>query len=329
VDFLQNNSEKYFSSEELGGLCSQNILKTLVKNSIISEEKRQITKNYDINLANVELNKLTTEQDEVFQNIKKLGHEKPILLEGITGSGKTEIYFHLFKYYLEQPNFQALFLLPEIALTSQFLDRFKQQFKCINVAVWHSNISGIERNVVWQKAHSGEIRIVIGVRSSLFLPFKNLKLITLDEEHDGSYKQTDNGCYNARDMANVRAKLDGAKIVLGSATPSIESLINVERHKYEYFYLKSRYGKSVIPVIEVIDLKKERPKHGKYLSKQLINAMRDEFERGNQVMLFLNRRGYAPIAICGECGHRFLCKNCSCNLAVHDKKQKFICHQCG
>jgi primosomal protein N' (replication factor Y) len=222
-----------------------------------------------------------------------------------------------------------LFLLPEIALTGQFLDRFKQQFKCSNTAVWHSNISGIERNSVWQKVYKGEIKIVIGARSSLFLPFKNLKLIVLDEEHDGSYKQADNGCYNARDMANVRAKFNGAKITLGSATPSIESLINVEKHKYEYFYLKSRYGKSVIPIVEVVDLKKNKLKHDKYLSKQSIEAMREEFKKGNQTMLFLNRRGYAPIAICRECGHRFLCKNCSCNLAVHGKKQKFICHQCG
>jgi primosomal protein N' (replication factor Y) len=330
VDFLSNNSEKSFCFDDLKDMCSLNILKTLAKNSIITDEKRQVTKNYDIDLKYVELNKLTAEQEEIFQKIKELDCKKPILLEGITGSGKTEIYFHLFKYYLEQENGnQMLFLLPEIALTSQFLDRFKQQFKCKNVAIWHSNIGGVERSAIWQKVYGGEIRIVIGARSALFLPFKNLKFIALDEEHDNSYKQTDNGCYNARDMANVRAKFEDVKILLGSATPSIESLINVEKHKYEYFYLKSRYGKSVIPVVEVVDLKKEKMKHDKYLSKHLINSMQREFEKGNQVLLFLNRRGYSPIAICRECGHRFLCKNCSCNLAVHNKKQKFICHQCG
>ncbi|MDR2760435.1 MAG: primosomal protein N' [Rickettsiales bacterium] len=331
MDFLRSNSPNFFSPEQLKGLCSLGILKTLVKNSILEEEKRQLNgcDSCRVDMEKVKLNVLTPSQLEIFQKIRDLDDKKPILLDGVTGSGKTEIYFHLFRHYLSENGNQALFLLPEIALTNQFIDRFKSQFNCQDVAVWHSAVGDGKKSVLWQGVHNGDIKIIIGARSSLFLPFKNLKLIVLDEEHDGSYKQTDNGCYSARDMATVRAKFENCKIALGSATPSIESLLNVERNKYNYFYLQSRYGKSLMPTVEVVDLRKEKLKNDKYLSPTLIANMGAELEKGGQVLLFMNRRGYSPIALCQECGHRFLCKNCSCNLAAHSKKHKLICHQCG
>lgn len=330
-NFLQNNKNNFYSYNELKEFSSLNVLKTLVKNGLVEEKANEVDKyNYNIELDKILLNTLTDEQGKVYNNILNFNDNKPILLEGITGSGKTEIYFHLFEYYLKSDNkSQILFLLPEIALTSQFIMRFKTQFNCKNVAVWHSNISESEKNSIWQKVFNNEIKVVIGARSSLFLPFKNLKLIIVDEEHDASYKQTENGCYNARDMAIVRAKIEKAKIVLGTATPSMESIINAESGKYNYCLLESRYGKAVKPIVEIVDLKKDKLKSNCYLSKHLIQEMKIELDKNNQVLLFMNRRGYAPIAICKECGHRFLCKNCSCNLTVHMKKHKFVCHQCG
>ena len=252
---------------------------------------------------------------------------KPILLEGITGSGKTEIYFHLFEYFIKQDK-QVLFLLPEIALTSQFINRIKSQFLCKDVAVWHSAISNSQKKEMWNKILNNEIKLVIGARSSLFLPFSNLSLIVVDEEHDSSYKQVDNGCYNARDMAVLKAKIENIKIVLGSATPSLESLINVDNNKYNYLFLKSRFGESVEPIINIIDLKQDKKNDG-YLSKKLILEIKEELDKKNQVLLFMNRRGYSPIAICRECGEKITCPNCSSSLTVHKNNGLYVCHQCG
>ncbi|MDR1499163.1 MAG: primosomal protein N' [Rickettsiales bacterium] len=332
VDFLSNNIGKNYTFDDLKDFCSLNVLKTLVKNGIIVE-KRVAANNPDfsVNLNNIKLNKLSDEQNEVYSKIVKFidgGDNRPILLEGATGSGKTELYFHLFEKMLrENINNQVLFLLPEIALTSQFLTRVEMQFNCENVAIWHSNISDSRKKVIWNGVIHNKIKIVMGARSSLFLPFAKLSLIVIDEEHDGSYKQTDNGCYNARDMAVVRTKLNNCPAVLGSATPSLESLVNVENGKYNYVYLKNRFGKSTMPDIEIINLLKEKPKKDKYLSQKLLTQMKTELDKKNQVLLFMNRRGYAPIAICNECGYRFCCPNCSCCLTVHGNS--FICHQCG
>lgn len=330
VNFLKNNSKKSYSFEELKDICSLNILKTLAKNGIISEKKiKQDKINFDINLNKIKLNTLSEEQNNIFLKIldfiKK--DNKPILLEGATGSGKTEIYFHLFEEILKENNDnQVLFLLPEIALTNQFVDRIKNQFNCENVAIWHSNIANGRKQKIWNGITDGKIKLIIGARSALFLPFNKLAAIVVDEEHDSSYKQTENGCYNARDMAIVRAKLNNCPIILGSATPSLESLINVENKKYNYVFLKNRFGKSVKPNIEIVDLKKEKLQKDKYLSKTLLNNIKTELNKKNQIMLFMNRRGYAPIALCNECGYKFTCPKCSCYLTVH--KNFLLCHQC-
>ena len=323
VDFLKENKDKSFSFNELKSLCSLNILKTLVKNGIICEKKEN---QHNYNIENIVLNTLSIEQENVYKKILELDN-KPILLEGITGSGKTEIYFHLFEYFIKQDK-QVLFLLPEIALTSQFINRIKSQFLCKDVAVWHSAISNSQKKEIWNKVLNNEIKLVIGARSSLFLPFSNLSLIVVDEEHDSSYKQVDNGCYNARDMAVLKAKIENIKIVLGSATPSLESLINVDNNKYNYLFLKSRFGESAEPIIDIIDLKQEKKNDG-YLSKKLILEIKEELDKKNQVLLFMNRRGYSPIAICKECGERIICPNCSSSLTVHKSSGLYVCHQCG
>lgn len=330
-DFLKINSGKNYIFEELKQYCSLNILKTLVKNSIIIEKKEEFKK-YNFGITNIELNTLSSEQCLIFDKITSFikDNKKPILLDGATGSGKTEIYFHLFEKFLnENKKNQVLFLLPEISLTSQFIDRIKKQFVCKDVAVWHSNISDCDKKNIWFGVLSGEIKIVIGARSSLFLPFNKLSLIVVDEEHDLSYKQVDNGCYNARDMAIIRAKIENCPVILGSATPSLESLINVENNKYNYVYLKNRFGKSIIPLINIVDLTKEKLNSNKYLSSKLLEEMKIELDKNNQVLLFMNKRGYSPIALCKECGHRFVCKNCSSNLTVYKKNKLFVCNQCG
>ena len=323
VEFLKNNGEKSFVFNELKHLASLNIIKTLVKNGILSEKKENI-KNYTI--ENIQLNKLSPAQDVIFNKIIE-NTEKPILLEGITGSGKTEIYFHVFEHFIKQ-NKQVLFLLPEIALTSQFISRIKSQFKCKDIAVWHSNVSDTQKNDIWHRVINNEIKMVVGARSALFLPFSDLAAIVVDEEHDLSYKQTDNGCYNARDMAILRANLEKCCVILGSATPSLESIINVKNGKYNYLFLKNRYGESSKPVINIIDLKKEKLEKDKYLSKTLLLHMEEEFKKHNQILLFMNRRGYSPIAICNECGERLICPHCSSALTFHKSKKILLCHQC-
>ncbi|MDR2778663.1 MAG: primosomal protein N' [Rickettsiales bacterium] len=341
INFLRDNFPREFSSGELKCFCSATVLKKLVEDAIIAENRvresirdafaDKISK-YTIDLEKITLNELSLEQkianDDILNLLKSNG--KPVLLEGITSSGKTEVYFHLIEKILrENDRGQILFLLPEIALTSQFVNRFKRQFNCEDVALWHSGISESNRKIIWNAVNDGKIRFVMGARSSLFLPFYRLALVIVDEEHDGSYKQSDKVCYNARDMAVVRAYLNGCPIILGSATPSLESLFNVENKKYSHVTLYSRFGNSTIPAIEIIDLTTDKLKPDNFISSRLAREMEFELARGKQVLLFMNRRGYAPVALCNSCGYRFICSRCAIALAVHGKEGFLICHHCG
>ncbi len=309
------------------------VFKMIFNEKFLNIRKRPFKyENFEIDISKIKLNNLSEEQKNVFQEILQLMSldNKPILLEGATGSGKTEIYFHLFKKILEQDKkSQMLFLLPEIALTSHFIDRFNSQFQTKDVVIWHSEVTSSYKNAIWNGINYGKIRIVIGARSALFLPFNNLKLIVVDEEHDNSYKQTDNGCYNGRDMAVLRAKIENCKIILGSATPSIESLVNSDNKKYHHIFLKSRFGKSIEPDIELVDLKKEKLKKDRYISQKLKETIEEILDKKQQVLLYMNRRGYAPIALCSECGYRFICPQCSVALTVHKDNNTLLCHQCG
>ncbi len=249
------------------------------------------------------------------------------LVDGVTGSGKTEIYFEAIAAAVEAGR-QVLILLPEIALTSTFLDRFEARFGA-RPGEWHSDISPKKREQLWRQVATGEIRVVAGARSALFLPFADLGLIIVDEEHDPAYKQEDRVFYHARDMAIVRGQLSKAPVILASATPSIESRVNADRGRYHYYRLESRYGDAVLPDIHRIDMKKYTPPRGKFISPVLHKAIGGALEAGQQSLLFLNRRGYAPLTLCRVCGHRFQCPNCSSWLVEHRFRRQLQCHHCG
>jgi len=248
------------------------------------------------------------------------------LLDGVTGSGKTESYFEAVAEALAQ-NRQTLILLPEIALTVQFLDRFATRFGC-RPAEWHSDMTERERRHTYRAVMSGEARVVAGARSALFLPFENLGLIVADEEHDHAYKQEEGVIYNARDMAVVRARLENCPIVLSSATPSLETYLNAKNNRYEWLKLPARHGAASMPVIELVDLRIDG-EPGKYISKPLLEAVGQVISAGEQALLFLNRRGYAPLTLCQACGHKETCRNCSSWLVEHRYRGRLVCHHCG
>ena len=249
------------------------------------------------------------------------------LLDGVTGSGKTEVYFEAIADALRN-NLQVLILLPEIALTTTFLDRFEQRFGA-PPAEWHSGLNPKKREKTWRQIATGEIRVVAGARSALFLPFADLGLIIVDEEHDAAYKQQDRVFYNARDMAIVRASINDIPVILASATPSIESRVNADRGRYQRIILSKRHGDAVLPDLAIIDMRKNPPPRGSFLSPVLTGAMAETLKRGEQSLLFLNRRGYAPLTLCRICGHRFQCKNCSAWLVEHRFRGQLQCHHCG
>jgi primosomal protein N' (replication factor Y) len=252
---------------------------------------------------------------------------RPILLEGVTGSGKTEVYFEAVAACIRTGR-QALILMPEIALTAQFLDRFAQRFG-VRPAAWHSGVGGKRRERLRAAVAAGEALVVVGARSALFLPFARLGLIVVDEEHEAAYKQEDGVHYHARDMAVVRGRLEGCPVVLASATPSIETRVNAARGRYRHILLPERFGGRRLPDIAAIDMRKDQPERGRFLSPPLVNAVKHTLERGEQALLFLNRRGYAPLTLCRACGHRYQCKNCSTWLVEHRFRRALVCHQCG
>lgn len=253
------------------------------------------------------------------------------LLEGVTGSGKTEVYFEALKHILAdetRPDGQILVLLPEIALTSQWLERFEARFG-VEPVVWHSNMGTVARRRGWKGAATGQARVVVGARSSLFLPYKDLRLIIVDEEHDQSFKQEEGVLYHARDMAVVRASLVKCPVVLASATPSYESLLNVERGKYQHLTLTQRHGGAQLPDVILVDLRVEQPPRGRWISGPLEAALTDTLSKGQQALLFLNRRGYAPLTLCRTCGERMTCPHCTSWLVEHRQRGMLMCHHCG
>jgi primosomal protein N' (replication factor Y) len=249
------------------------------------------------------------------------------LLDGVTGSGKTEAYFEGVAEALNA-GAQALILLPEIALTVQFLDRFAARFGSRPLE-WHSDLSDRERRRVYRAVVSGEARVVAGARSALFLPFQKLGFIVVDEEHEQAYKQEDGVIYHARDMAVVRARLENCPIVLSSATPSLETFINAKSGKYEWLKLAHRYGAADMPAVKLIDLRKDGGEAGQFLSPSLRAALADTLAAGEQALLFLNRRGYAPLTLCKLCGHKETCRNCSAWMVEHRYRKRLVCHHCA
>jgi primosomal protein N' (replication factor Y) (superfamily II helicase) len=255
------------------------------------------------------------------------GNAPVILLEGVTGSGKTEVYFEAIAEAVRHDR-QALILMPEIALTGQFLERFARRFG-VRPAAWHSGVSGRRRERLFAGIADGGVKVVAGARSALFLPYANLGLIVVDEEHEAAYKQEDGVHYHARDMAVVRGRYEKCPIVLASATPSIETRVNAQRRRYAKLDLPERFGGKQLPNIRAVDLKREAMQPGRWLSPTLTFAMEDALARGEQTLLFLNRRGYAPLTLCRACAHRYECPNCSAWLVEHRFRRALICHHCG
>lgn len=273
---------------------------------------------------------LRSEQSAAADALRKAVLERNFsvsLLDGVTGSGKTETYFEAVAQALREGR-QVLILLPEIALTVQFLERFAARFGC-RPAEWHSDMGQKQRKHVYRSVLSGEARVVVGARSALFLPFCDLGLIIVDEEHEQAFKQEEGVIYHARDMAVVRGRISAAAVVLVSATPSLESYVNAEAGRYRWLKLTARHGVARMPKIELVDLRQDRPASGQWMSPTLITALRTTLTDGEQSLLFLNRRGYAPLTLCERCGHKLTCHQCSAWLVEHRYHRRLVCHHCG
>ena len=251
----------------------------------------------------------------------------PVLLDGVTGSGKTEVYFEAIAECLRQGR-QALVLLPEIALTEPFLKRFEARFGCAPVA-WHSGLRSSERRRAWRGIASGEAQVTVGARSALFLPYPDLGLIVVDEAHEPSFKQDDGVQYHARDTAVMRARFEDIPIILSTATPPIESRHMVEIGRYREVSLPARFAGASLPDITAIDLTQDPPPRGRWLAPSLVEALETNLGRGEQSLLFLNRRGFAPLTLCRHCGHRFQCPNCTAWMVEHRLMHRLACHHCG
>jgi primosomal protein N' (replication factor Y) (superfamily II helicase) len=272
----------------------------------------------------------SVEQRTAADAMRKLaakGEFQVALLDGVTGSGKTEVYFEAVAEILRSGK-QTLILMPEIALTGQFLDRFAARFGARPLE-WHSELTPRTRARNWAAIAAGEAQVVVGARSALFLPYANLGLIIVDEEHDQAYKQDEGAHYHARDMAVVRAHIAKIPVVLASATPSVETEVNARKGRYQRVVLPSRFGGQHMPHIEAIDLRREGPVRGRFISPRLAEQIGIAIERREQALLFLNRRGYAPLTLCRACGHRFGCTICDAWLVDHRFRQRLVCHHCA
>lgn len=272
---------------------------------------------------------LSDEQKTAFFSLKEklLRGFNVSVLKGITGSGKTEVYLELIKEVISNGK-QVLVLLPEILLTTQLIDRFRSRLD-FEVFEWHSAISQAKRADTWQRVYSGDIKLIVGARSSLFLPFSDIGLIIIDEEHESAFKQEESGCYHARDMAIARAKINNILIILSSATPSMETESNVREAKYSQVTLTSRYGQASLPNINIIDLIKDKPANGSWLTNGLRHKIIENFTSNKQALIYLNRRGYSMVTLCNDCRMKVVCPNCDFNLVSHKFKEILMCHYCG
>ena len=293
------------------------------KNSTkIEENKKEKTKKKKVKFL------LNKDQKKSLEDLKKFGKKFNVsLLQGITGSGKTIVYFERVKEVLNEGR-QVLILLPEIFLTNQFKDRFEDFFG-FTPAIWHSKIGIKNKRKIWQGVIKNNLNLVIGARSSLLLPFKNLGLIILDEEHDPSYKQDEGIIYHARDMAISRASFENIPIHLVSAVPSLETFNNIKNKKYNHTKLPNRFSNFPLPDTKVINLENASLRNDQFIADEAINLVQNYLERKEQVLFFLNRRGYAPFLICKKCGFKHLCSSCSICLTYHKSINKLICHHCG
>ncbi|SHE88118.1 replication restart DNA helicase PriA [Ruegeria intermedia] len=314
---------------EMAGVTSS-VVKGLVKQGTVREEDSPRDLPYPHLDPDRPGKALTPDQTAAADTLRaalRSGTYGTTLLKGVTGSGKTEVYLEAVAEALRMGR-QALVLLPEIALTAEFLTRVEERFGA-RPAEWHSGATMTERRRVWRMVGQGDAQMVVGARSALFLPFRDLGLIVVDEEHDTSYKQDDGVHYNARDMAVLRAAICGARVILASATPSLESWANAEAGKYDRLDLTSRFGAAVLPDMKTIDMRAEKMQPGTWISPSLRQAVQARIEKGEQSLLFINRRGYAPVTLCRACGEQIACDHCDARMVEHRFLKRLMCHQCG
>lgn len=314
---------------EMAGVGTS-VVKGLVKQGAVSEEEAPRDTPYpmlDPDYGGKELSVDQAAGAEALRAALRSDRYGTTLLKGVTGSGKTEVYLEAVAEALRRGR-QALVLLPEIALSGEFITRVEARFG-MKPAEWHSGVTMTERRRCWRMVGQGAAQLVVGARSALFLPYQNLGLIVVDEEHDTSYKQEDGVLYNARDMAVLRAAINDAQVVLASATPSLESWANVEAGKYRKLELTSRFGAAVLPKMAAIDMRVEDLPGGKWVSPTLRGAIAQRLEKGEQSLVFLNRRGYAPVTLCRACGHQIGCDHCDARMVEHRFLKRLMCHQCG
>jgi primosomal protein N' (replication factor Y) (superfamily II helicase) len=332
IAVLEDHGGLVFTLGELAELAgvSSSVIQGLVKQGVVEEQETPRDLPYPRLDAKLSGKTLSGDQAEAAKLVRDgvlSGEYGTWLLKGVTGSGKTEVYLEAVAACLESGR-QALVLLPEIALTSEFLKRVQARFGALP-AEWHSGVTMTERRCCWRMVAEGGADLVVGARSALYLPFQRLGLIVVDEEHDQSYKQEDGVHYNARDMAVLRASILGATVVLASATPSLESWVNAGAGKYRRLDLAERFGVAEMPDIGAIDLRAEPPARGRWISPPLEAEVRARLLRGEQSLLFLNRRGYAPLTVCRSCGHQIGCDHCDARMVEHRFQGRLMCHQCG
>ena len=341
-DAFASNDNEPMTASDIQNIAhvSASVVRTMIKNEtllpVATRPKSVENFAYEyVDAGNITLNADQQSAADTIGSAIGSGGFSVHLLDGITGSGKTQVYFDA-AYRAYSAGKSVLLMMPEIALTAQFMTRFTSRFGAPPV-VWHSNLTAARRREIWRGVLSGTIKMVVGTRSALFLPWKNLGLIVIDEEHDTSYKQEDMGNYHARDMAILRAKISGIPVVLASATPAAETLENVANGNYRQLCLTSRFGGAQLPTITTIDLRQHRPstyvaddtEQSGFLSQPLCDAISDTLAQGRQIMLFINRRGFAPITQCKKCGWTATCPDCSVGMTYHKRIGKLLCHMCG
>jgi primosomal protein N' (replication factor Y) len=327
---------------EMGGLAltlnelaeaagvTPSVVKGLVKSGAIAEEESPRDTPFPLLDPDHGAKALTADQEaaaEALRADQRAGGYATTLLKGVTGSGKTEVYLEAVAEALRQGR-QALVLLPEIALSAEFLTRVEARFGA-RPAEWHSGVTLTERRRVWKMVAEGQAQVVVGARSALFLPFQDLGLVVVDEEHDTSYKQEEGVLYNARDMAVLRASITGAQVVLASATPSLESWANADAGKYRKLVLTARFGAAVLPEMRSLDMRNESLPPNRWISTALQHAIKARMAKGEQALLFINRRGYAPVTLCRACGQQVGCDHCDARMVEHRFLKRLVCHQCG
>lgn len=329
MQLLQKHASGLSQSELKAAGFTSTLLRALIKKQLVEPVVARYTVSANTSLSPVTRSvetalTLNSHQQIAVEKIISAKSFQTFLLEGVTGSGKTEVYLHAIAYCLQQGK-QALVLVPEIGLTPQTIARFERRF-AVPIVALHSGLSQRERRDAWLLANGGQVRIVIGTRSAIFTPFAQLGLIILDEEHDSSFKQQNSFRYSARDLAVMRGHLENIPVVLGTATPSLETLHNVSSGRFTLLSLPQRAGNAIVPSFHLIDLRNKPLQQG--LSAELLTIMDKHLSAGNQVLLFLNRRGYAQVLLCHQCGWSAHCKRCDARLTLHHKPLRLICHHC-